>query len=247
MLRWSVLLLLGCSAKTPPAPSGELEATVTPPAQEAVLDLPAPESSPETVAQMHAWLQLAEQARVELTRGDLAAAKAAGASMAAAPPVDTLPSGWRPFAADLLAEAASLAEANSASSAGAQVGQMGVACGTCHTEAGVLERVALAALPAEMDNDDARMDNHKWASDWMWFGLVTADDSFYRLGATVFGDTSLPAPPPQLEQQEADSRLVALRAVAEAATAATSAPDRAQHYGEILATCATCHGEELAP
>ncbi len=252
MYRWLpvVLVLASCAPKTAatpsPATSAETPPAETQPAASApVLNLPPPAHDSDTVVQMHAWLQSAETARTHLTHGDLESAKEAAAAMAASPSPDGIPPGWRPFAADLLVEATALAAAQNAQEAGGHLGQMALACGTCHTEAGVLEQVKLAALPQEMYDEDVRMDNHQWGSDWMWFGLVTNSADAYRLGAAVFTSENLPAPTQVVSGTDLMPLLGEVAAVAARAAAAEDDEQRAAHYGELLASCAACHSVQM--
>jgi cytochrome c553 len=165
--------------------------------------------------------------------------------MAAAPSPDGIPAGWRPFAADLLAEATAMAASTNVAEAGGHLGQMALACGTCHTEAGVLEQVTLVALPAEMYDQDVRMDNHQWGSDWMWFGLVTANEDAYRLGATTFTSGRLPAPTQVVSGTDLMPLLGEVAAVAGRAAESQDDEQRAGHYGELLASCAACHSLQM--
>lgn len=241
------LAVAACSPKTVPPESTETEpaAQPAPPPSAPVLDMEPPAHDSETVVQMHAWLQSAETARTHLTRGDLDAAKQAAASMAASPSPAKIPEGWRPFAVDLLAEASAMAAAESVDAAGGHLGNMGLACGTCHTEAGVLEQVATVVLPPEMYNEDMRMENHQWASDWMWFGLVTANEDAYRLGASTFSSTSLPPPEQSVSGTGLMPLLDDLRAVAGHAALSETDGDRAANYGKLLASCAACHSQPM--
>jgi len=252
MHRWLLLLpLVACAPKSPtasepPAAESTTDQPSEPAATEPVLDMPDVSHDPATVAQMHTWLQLAEAARSQLTAGDLDAARASAASMAASPSPADIPASWRPFAADLLAEATALASAETPQAAGGHLGRMALACGTCHTEAGVVEQVAMVVLPEEMNDNDARMDNHQWASDWMWFGLVTADARFYRLGAATFSGPGLPRPTDAVSGTEMRTLLEQVGRIAKFAEGAGDDEERASNYGELLAACATCHAMAAA-
>jgi mono/diheme cytochrome c family protein len=209
-----------------------------------VLVLPPPEHNPDTVIQMHTWLQLAEQARGYLTMGDLQAARTSAAAMSTTPDLEGLPTIWNPFISTLLAEADAMASAETLEQAGQHMGRMGLACGTCHTETSKTEVVRSRVLPNHMDDVDARMDNHKWGSDWMWFGLVAADDGAYIAGTTVIASIGLAEPSATLSGRRNEALLSRVSAAAVAAAAAEDDEARAHAYGVLLATCASCHAPQ---
>lgn len=242
MHRWlPVALLISCAPKATPPASPVVPAPPSDPASAPVLQLPPPAHDADTVRQMHAWLQLAETARTQLTQGDLVGARASAAAMVASSSPEGIPDGWRPFAADLLAEATSLATSESLDAAGGQLAQMAMACGTCHAEAAVLEQVEIQVLPEEMDDHHARMENHQWASDWMWFGMVTANERAYRLGAMTFTSDNLPPVSAAVQGPEMTALLARVDGVGSVAAEATDEEARATAYGQLLASCAACH------
>ncbi len=246
MSRWlPILLLVGCPKTTPdPAATPTPEPVVIEPSTEVesgVLGLDSPEHSAMTASRMHALLHLAETSRYHLTHGDLQGARMAAAALAVTPAPEGLPSVWRPFVADALLEAETLSQADSAEGAAAALARLGVSCGTCHVETGMVESVRAAVFPDDIRDEDSRMATHQWASDWMWFGLVTADERAYRLGAGVFLGENLPEPPEQVEGPELEGLLSRVGEAAAAAVEAQDDDERAARYGQLLSACSECH------
>lgn len=232
-----LLALVGCSSKEVPVAPSPPVATIEPSAP----GLTPLQHRALTADRMHALFGLAESARVRLIRGELSAATGAGAALSASPAPDGLPELWQPFVADMLAEADTLSHAESAEAAGASIGRLAVACGSCHVEAGAVQVVKRAVIPPDIADEDTRMWQHQWAVDWMWAGLLSGDTHAYRAGAAVFADASIPEPHPNLVEAGLQGALAQLIDTARLAAAAETDDARAQHYGHLIASCSGCH------
>lgn len=200
------------------------------------------DAGPPVASEMHERFGLLTQARDHVIRGDLAAAKAAGAELAAVEAPRRLPRAWRTWIKQMDAQATSIAEAPDLLNAALMVGQAGATCGGCHTDnRGGPSLEGADGIPAQAWQPGMNMPLHKWAVDWMWLGLVAQDTDAWRRGAEELDSQPLTyrfegaAPPghkPQLEQL--------VYVVAEKALDAP-VTERGALMGQLLATCAECH------
>lgn len=115
------------------------------------------------------------------------------------------------------------------------------ACGSCHVR--MQQRLVFAPLPRLAPEDGtvpARMTRHQWAVDRLWEGLVGPNDDRWRAGLEV-----LAAAPPAFLQRGEEALATRLQRRARKALAVPGTgtlEDRASTYGEMLITCAACHG-----
>ncbi|MDP2955058.1 MAG: hypothetical protein Q8N53_01440 [Longimicrobiales bacterium] len=118
------------------------------------------------------------------------------------------------------------------------LGRMGVTCGSCHTELGANVTFPLEEPPASSANPASQMLRHAWAMDRLWEGLSAPSDGLWIAGAGAL--TSLPV---DFGDNDQASRLAArVHELSDIAKAATTARERADAYGDLLETCALCHG-----
>jgi cytochrome c556 len=94
------------------------------------------------------------------------------------------------------------------------------------------------------------MIRHQWAADRLWDGLVGPSDVSWQAGAEVLRDAPLftDAVTEDVEQYEAVTKLA--WQVHEIGALAATVPDhgrRAELYGTLLGTCASCHDLILYP
>ena len=144
----------------------------------------------------------------------------------------------------LHAEATTLAAANDLARAARQAARLGGACGSCHVASRAAVELVHDELPRPTTTLAARMRRHGWASDRMWEGLVAPSKDLWRLGAQTLVDAPL-IEDPRLDvmPRAAEVKALALRVrrLARAAVAGRDAARRVEIYGELLATCSSCH------
>lgn len=134
--------------------------------------------------------------------------------------------------------AAAVATAKTLDDALRDVAQLGAACAACHVATDALPDLASAPQPpADAANVSARMARHRWATDRMWEGMIGLSDSSWTAGADVLAATPLPASELGVKRE---GLAQALRRTAERAKK-TAVESRADVYGDLLVTCATCH------
>jgi cytochrome c553 len=150
--------------------------------------------------------------------------------------------GWRPYLDELDSAARNIQRANDLSSAGVELGRLGHACGGCHQAAGVSIPSSTKPAPSNTATLAAQMKRQQWASARMWEGL-TGSDRAWTDGANVMADTRVDVSgemrdKPSVEAFELTERL---RDQATHALALRELDARANHYGEVIQTCAGCH------
>ena len=184
-------------------------------------------------------------ARDALLRGDLSTVHTDASEVMARIPVDGMPARLREREADLQRALRRLAGSPDLYAAGEALGGVAAACASCHQQAGLKAPAqALSASPPSSDPLRGEMQRHGEASARMWTGLVLGDDAAWRQGVSAFqqgslvpsGDASTSALPPQVAELE-----VSVHDLAAKAAAAPDATSCATAYGELLATCASCH------
>ncbi len=117
-------------------------------------------------------------------------------------------------------------------------GRIGTACASCHTELGADVRFPIELPPPTSPNVVEQMRRHAWAAERLWEGLAGPSNASWTAGAAA-----LIGMPVDFGDNERAIRLVArLQDLAAQARAAVTPERRADVYGDLLETCALCHG-----
>ncbi len=117
------------------------------------------------------------------------------------------------------------------------------ACGACHSAAET-DTVHVATTP-EGSGDLSTMTNHRWAAERLLQGVIGPSDEAWNEGAAVLGRADVFDLAPDdttVAGQSLLEREAALRQMGNVAARTTGARPRAAVYGQVLATCAACHG-----
>lgn len=192
-------------------------------------------------AEMHERLAKLVEARDHVVQGQLDDAKTVAGLLAEQPTRDA-PDDWKSAMRKITRTSRKASRAKDLVSAADGVGRVAQACGECHTATGA--KVLEHDLPPQVWDEGQNMALHKWATDWLWLGLVAGDDAAWQRGARSlveqpielrFQDAPAPTDQPQLEQL--------LYIVAERATT-TASNYRGEVMGQMLATCSECHVTE---
>ncbi len=232
LLATLAVLAIACTPKNRPTPSE------IPPS----LDEPIVEPSVERMVFMHVMLDRADRARRHIISGDVAGARSRAKEMETNMEVPWLPDAYRPFVEDAFVQVNGLQNAEDLETASGHVASLAAACGSCHEQAGVQDQVKRIVSPGQRDDDDRRMSRHMWAADWMWAGLITADDELYSLGASLFLSDNMPEMPiPVEEMPELELLTVRIDSIAAHARNATEPQQQAEQYGQLISNCASCH------
>lgn len=174
-----------------------------------------------------------------LLRGRIEEARPLAAAVGEAPDEP----GATPFAkhsAEIRRRALELSRAKTVEEAFRLEGKLVVACAACHVEANVVPDLSSTPLPADRDSLEARMARHLWAADRLWVGIVADSQDAWASGLDLLATGSkawpdLPAARAPLARQMQRTAQTARR------VKAPSLDERGTTYGELLATCASCH------
>lgn len=151
--------------------------------------------------------------------------------------------GADPFVAAVRAAAHDVATAPDLTRAAAHAGTLGLQCVRCHIARSAIVSFGWEAMPPDDGSIEARMRRHQWGSARMWEGLIGPSDELWREGAGLIAGNDLDALAAAAAPNAVGVKeLVAqVRALAQQATAVTTAEDRAPLYGQLLVACAGCH------
>lgn len=166
------------------------------------------------------------------------------------PPLDILDQ-WIPYVADLRNGAIRLANVKSLEDAAVAMGSLAYDCGQCHED--------LVASPSFGDPEPlaetvggvhGRMQKYRWAVGRMWEGVVVGSNESWNRGASALRDEPL-----GLGEIASDGPInpelanlnVAVGVLGRRAMVERDKLGRADLFGELLGTCATCHRLTNAP
>jgi len=199
----------------------------------------------ETAEWMRSHFLEGRAVRNALVRGELEDARTRLTQVAAeAGPVDAPPS-WEPRLEAVRIAARDASQAEGLPQATRAFAALATRCADCHEATDARIEFEGLAVP-QGEEPPVQMERHQWAAERMWEGLIAPDAARYREGARVLAEAALhplelragTAPP--LEVVQVAERA---RGVAGQASRAESQADRAALYGELLGTCAGCHGQ----
>jgi hypothetical protein len=154
-----------------------------------------------------------------------------------------LPAEWQAHLGPMKAAAKLAAEANNIQGASLAAGHVGAACGSCHAKLGG-PQLDLGKPPGEASGAKAHMQRHVWAADRMWEGLMAPADDAWKAGSEALIQAPLSKEELAEDQSVPDEIAAVAKSVHELGPKGrelTEPADRANIYGEFLATCADCH------
>ncbi|MCB9743759.1 MAG: hypothetical protein H6740_14260 [Alphaproteobacteria bacterium] len=227
------LLLLSCAPKPPPpAEAGP------PPAQEA-----PPPSASALELHMAGHQAMLTRARDAFAQGDTAGARASLDQLATHPNAEGLPEGWQARVAELRLAAVAARDAETPEATAAGLAHIATTCGDCHVAAGASLPPPAGVVPEDV-GVTAHMMRHQWALERLWAGLTLPSDEAWTLGAAALAEGALPTLDLSEGSEEAGHESQALADAIHELGARAAAPDadRQALLGELLTTCADCHG-----
>lgn len=198
-------------------------------------------SEPSVVA-MHERYELLDAVRIAVVEGRLKEARAAAKRLSRGTTAGVSPE-WAAHTEAVSRGARSVASSSDLIAAANGTAVLADTCGACHAASGGgPNRDQLAAIPAQGWTEGTNMKLHAWASDVMWFGLLTRDEGVWANGAGQLAAEPIPLkyPEPPLRGDAAQLEL-RLYVLAGRALELKTAEERTVLYGEMLATCAECH------
>jgi hypothetical protein len=148
--------------------------------------------------------------------------------------------------------ASHIGEAADISEAATLLGELAAACGNCHRASDAqpgfpidASELATSDAPPPALDAVAHMLRHQWAADRMWEGLITPSEQYWMWGAGALQEAALHRTDLTEEPSDVNVTRLAIRVheIGLEATRASPLEERASLYGELLQSCAACHGE----
>jgi hypothetical protein len=192
---------------------------------------------------MHARFKATSAIATAIALSDLKRAHDEAKIVAALDEPDVLPQ-WQPYIAGIREAASRIVETDDTMAAARALADLGARCARCHQAAGAKLVFPKATAPRDVVKLPSQMASHQWAAARMWEGLIGANDSQWKTGANALATSRLAitaeAAEPGHDLGIADDA-ARVHLFAARAAKAGSIDDRAQLYGQMLATCAHCH------
>jgi cytochrome c553 len=177
--------------------------------------------------------------------GDLVAVRAQARLLLERETGAGMPGKAQPYVEELRSFAGLASRAPDQQSGASAVARVAAACGSCHRALNRKVPPDTLTGPPEGDNPvETRMTRHQWAAARLWDGLVGPSDEAWQAGASVLRDAPMFTDrlTEDVEQYAAVTKLAwQVHEVGALANTVTDQTRRADLYGTLLATCATCH------
>jgi hypothetical protein len=231
------------------APPPPAEAPAAPAAETKDAPLPGLHGDAYVRALMNDHFIITKLARDAVIAGDIEAARGPVAALADYEYASELPAGWRPHLDRLQDAARQTVSAGDLTGAARGVATMAKVCGDCHLEESGKAELGASSEPitGRSDSLHERMGRHILALDRMWVGLTGPSDDAWRDGAKVLLHAPAKMRGTSTElSADFQASLREVRALGRSAEAAKSGEQRAEVYGQLLATCAHCHALHAA-
>lgn len=238
-VRTTVLALIaiaGCDAAAEPAPQDR-----------SLKALPA--KVREIRDRMHVRIAATRRLERGIAFGSLAAVHTEAALVAKLDEPD-LPAAWRTYVDQIRAAAAQIEQAQDLVTAARTSALLGRRCAQCHEAAGAKIAFAKEPQPQPGPKLPSHMASHEWATARLWEGLIGPSSDRWLEGARALAKAPLAIVaegdnlPPEMSVGDDVARV---RLLATRAQTAKTQDERAALYGDLLATCARCHGKIRDP
>jgi len=190
---------------------------------------------------MRAHLAQAGAARDALIAGDLSAVRAPLGWLAEHRKVEGLPPGWWPHVDQFNQRAAPAVGSTDPVVLAKAITGVAQVCGECHTQMRVTPHIANREVDPIEGGVPAHMEDHLWAIDRMWAGLIVPDDVAWAEGAAVLVAPPVHHDPDIALPAEAATIAAKVHTIGTQAAAAADAAQKAAAFSELLVTCSTCH------
>ena len=211
-----------------------------PPAEQAQATAAAPGA--DVARHMSDHFTRVREVEEAIIRGDVDGARTPASWIADHPETTGLPADTATYVAAMKADARAVASTDSVGNAAVAAASLVATCGSCHAAARVAPRLPELIAPATAADTAGHMKEHQYAVDLMYRGLVAPSDESWKQGAASLKAAPLGAE--ELPQVSRDAVVAETRVheLAERAIGATDRGARIAIYGEIIGSCASCHG-----
>ncbi|MFT4975967.1 MAG: mono/diheme cytochrome c family protein [Myxococcota bacterium] len=190
---------------------------------------------------MRAHLAHATQARDALLGGDLAAAREPLKWLAEHRAVEGLPEGWWSHVDQFNQRAAPAVGSTDPEVLAKSIAGVAQVCGNCHTQLRTTPQLADREVDPIEGGVPAHMEEHLWAMDRMWAGLIGLDAEAWALGAAVLVSPPVHHDPDIALPEDAAAIAERLHVLGVKAAAASSSEQQTAVYSELLVACSECH------
>lgn len=216
------VLLAGCAIETEPARPATL-----------VDDVRAIEE------RMHARFASVQRIERGVVTSNLDEVRAGASVIATLDEPKALPV-WRPYVTAMRDAARDLMRVENPVEAARLTAELGRQCGRCHQAIGAELTFPEPPRPDAGPKLQERMQGHQWAVARMWEGVIAPSEQRWTAGAQALERAPLTYVAESGELGIADN-VMAIRQLARRAPTLVSHTERAELYGQLLATCAGCH------
>ncbi len=187
--------------------------------------------------------KIADAVRDAVERGDLEKAKAEARTLSERQFDGSTSELWHEKTGMMRDAASEIENAQDLKEAGRDVAIIARVCGGCHEEYGRPD-VLVDIESSNASGARASMQQHQWAVERLWDGLVVPSDTAWSAGAQILSDNPLVLglPTDGAPSMRRIGELVALvHKIGSKAVKTNQAADRAELFGQLLVTCAECH------
>lgn len=198
-----------------------------------------PESARAVQQRMHVRYAAVQQIEQGIVAGNLAAVRSAARTIANLDEPDVL-AVWQPYFIAVRDAARDIAAAEDIVVAARRTGELGRQCARCHQATNARVKFRGEPKPDEGTRLRDTMAGHQWAAAQMWDGLIGPSDERWTAGALMLQRAPLTLTAESGTLGIADD-VALVRDYARRATTLRSQADRAELFGQLLATCAHCH------
>jgi hypothetical protein len=147
---------------------------------------------------------------------------------------------WQPYVAAMRDAARRLMRVEDPVAAAQLTAELGRQCGRCHQAIGAVVVFREPPRPDAGPKLQETMQGHEWAVARMWEGVIAPSEERWTIGARALERARLTYVAESGELGIADD-VMTIRQLARRAPALASHTERAELYGQLLATCAGCH------
>ncbi len=178
-------------------------------------------------------------------RGDLDGMKAPALAIAQVGSGAGLPTGSEVYVADMKKSAGAVAAAMTVANGATATAAMVATCGTCHAGSKATPKFPDVIMPVMVPGTQSHMLMHQYAVDLMYQGLAIPSDELWKKGAEAMRASPLADRDLPKDAKLTKEVLLSESRVHDIAERATKASDQAAKvaiYGEVIGSCASCHG-----
>jgi cytochrome c553 len=195
-----------------------------------------------TVQDMHRHVEHVRLVEEAVIRGDIEGAQEPARWIAEHKESPGLQSNTGRFLNDMRTAARRVADATDVETASQGAASLVASCGSCHAASNVTASLPEVTIPAAATDRAGHMREHQAAVELMYRGLAAPSEENWRKGAEMLRGSPLAHGDMGDIAKEVQAAEGRVHEIAERAVKAGDRDTRVQVYGELVSTCASCHG-----